>query len=268
MTPLLHAVQEGNLPIVNLLLEEGANIRASNKQHRNMFHLAAESGQKVILQKLIQIARIKGVIKELINAQDLFLGQERCFVVRGRDRGDAAFHYVEVHRWLMSAFKSITQAGGNVDVAKYGTPILSGWGVNPGPSHVKKIEARYSLNHINQRTPKDLTPLNLSIMKSKFDCSELILQTLVEENVSLCIPDRFDLQPIHMAAMRGSLHVVALLEKQGIALDSLTGEGHSASVIADLNNHSSVVNFIKGKDIISSPNVTVSVYAHNADLFN
>ena len=52
------------------------------------------------------------------------------FTVRGTDRGRKAWHIVLVERELLEAFHDKVSTG-NVDVAKYGYVVKSGWGKDP-----------------------------------------------------------------------------------------------------------------------------------------
>ena len=49
------------------------------------------------------------------------------YLVRGKDKGRPAWHYVLVDEGRENAFKEKV-ASGTVDVAKYGKVITSGWG--------------------------------------------------------------------------------------------------------------------------------------------
>ena len=61
------------------------------------------------------------------------------YLVRGKDKGREAWHYVLVKRNLLPIFLKHTQ-GGTVDVAKFGTILFSGWGKDPPPEIVAKID--------------------------------------------------------------------------------------------------------------------------------
>ena len=57
------------------------------------------------------------------------------YLVRGKDKGRQAWHYVLVDEGKENAFKE-TVSSGTVDVAVYGKVIKSGWGKDP-PDDVK-----------------------------------------------------------------------------------------------------------------------------------
>lgn len=61
--------------------------------------------------------------------------EDLVFLVRGKDRGKAAWHYVLVNEGLKEEFRTKI-ATGNIDVAKYGYVVCSGWGENP-PDDIK-----------------------------------------------------------------------------------------------------------------------------------
>ena len=66
--------------------------------------------------------------------------EDLVFLVRGKDRGKAAWHYVLVNEGLKEEFKTKI-ATGNIDVAKYGFVVCSGWGENPPEDIKNKVSA-------------------------------------------------------------------------------------------------------------------------------
>lgn len=52
------------------------------------------------------------------------------YLVRGKDKGRAAWHFVMIDEGNTNAFREQV-ASGNVDVANYGTVLYSGWGADP-----------------------------------------------------------------------------------------------------------------------------------------
>ena len=61
------------------------------------------------------------------------------FTVRGTERGRKAWHIVLVERELLDAFREKVSTG-NIDVAKYGYVIKSGWGKDPPDDILDKIK--------------------------------------------------------------------------------------------------------------------------------
>ncbi|ABD45073.1 hypothetical protein ECHLIB_0544 [Ehrlichia chaffeensis str. Liberty] len=64
------------------------------------------------------------------------------FLVRGKDNGRAAWHYVLVDKPKREMFLAKSRSG-SIDVALYGQILYSGWGENPPEDIVKKIEDEF-----------------------------------------------------------------------------------------------------------------------------
>ncbi|QXK92002.1 hypothetical protein HL033_00205 [Neoehrlichia mikurensis] len=64
------------------------------------------------------------------------------FLVRGKDKGRCAWHYVLVDKNKREMFLAKSRSG-SIDVALYGQILYSGWGENPPEDIVKKIEDEY-----------------------------------------------------------------------------------------------------------------------------
>jgi hypothetical protein len=67
---------------------------------------------------------------------------ELVYVVRGKDEGKAAWHYVLVDRVKLPVFLKKAD-GGPIDVSQYGKILYSGWGENPPEDIVQKIKDEY-----------------------------------------------------------------------------------------------------------------------------
>jgi hypothetical protein len=64
------------------------------------------------------------------------------WLVRGKDQGRPAWHYVLLSRSKIALFKRAI-ATGNLDVSHYGTILVSGWGQDPPESTVAMIREEY-----------------------------------------------------------------------------------------------------------------------------
>ena len=71
----------------------------------------------------------------------------RVYLVRGKDRGKPAWHYVLLvdDEDTIELFKEKV-ASGTVDVANYGQLLESGWGADPPNEVVDKIQKRFKVN--------------------------------------------------------------------------------------------------------------------------
>jgi hypothetical protein len=65
------------------------------------------------------------------------------YLVRGKDRGKAAWHYVLVDKVKLPVFLKRTQ-GGSLDVADYGKVLHSGWGQDPPDEIRTKIRDEFN----------------------------------------------------------------------------------------------------------------------------
>ncbi|WP_253300188.1 hypothetical protein [Wolbachia endosymbiont of Chironomus riparius] len=66
------------------------------------------------------------------------------YLVRGKDRGNAAWHYVLVDKDKKEMFLAKSKTGA-MDVADYGEILHSGWGENPPQEIVDKINEEFSI---------------------------------------------------------------------------------------------------------------------------
>ena len=83
----------------------------------------------------------------------IILTIKNIYLVRGTDRGKEAWHYVLVDEEKVEAFKEKVKSG-NIDVAKYGRVIYSGWGKDPPQEKVDIIDKKY-LSFLHPKEPKE-----------------------------------------------------------------------------------------------------------------
>ena len=67
---------------------------------------------------------------------------DRVYCVRGKDRGDPAWHYVLVDEDKEQAFRDKLKSG-TIDVADYSKVLYSGWGKDPPQNIIDKIDDHY-----------------------------------------------------------------------------------------------------------------------------
>jgi hypothetical protein len=66
------------------------------------------------------------------------------YLVRGKDNGRPAWHYVLIAKPKLDAFKR-KLATGSMDVSQYGAVLYSGWGQNPDSATVARIRSEYAV---------------------------------------------------------------------------------------------------------------------------
>ncbi|WP_168463833.1 hypothetical protein [Wolbachia endosymbiont of Ctenocephalides felis wCfeT] len=66
------------------------------------------------------------------------------YLVRGKDRGRSAWHYVLVDKEKREMFLAKSRTG-SMDVADYGEILYSGWGEDPSQEIVDKINEEFGL---------------------------------------------------------------------------------------------------------------------------
>ncbi|QKX01253.1 hypothetical protein GOY14_02885 [Wolbachia endosymbiont of Dipetalonema caudispina] len=66
------------------------------------------------------------------------------YLVRGKDRGRPAWHYILVDKDKKEMFLAKSRTG-SMDVADYGEILYSGWGENPSQEIIDKINEEFGL---------------------------------------------------------------------------------------------------------------------------
>jgi hypothetical protein len=65
------------------------------------------------------------------------------YLVKGTDKGKAAWHYVLIDKLKLPLFREMLKTG-RLDVARYGKVLYSGWGENPPAAMVESVKKCYS----------------------------------------------------------------------------------------------------------------------------
>jgi len=240
---LICASQKGNLEVLRYLFTKNLNFGEIDLERRNVLHVAASGATKEVMVFLINELKLKGVnVKELLDARDKYVGAELCFLVQGKDRGRAAWHYVEVNRRLLSIFQKKTGEHMKVDVARYGTILNSGWGIYPDESDSLKndevFEERRNNTSVND---VDMTPLHIAIFGDKTDVAEVLL----ENGADINLRDKLGLTPLHVAAIRGNIVMIRRLIENGASTQALDFTQKSPAEVAEDNEHQDAVNLLK-----------------------
>ena len=196
------AAEKGHHEVVSLLLQKGIDMSLKDKRHFSILHSAASGGSVPTVLVILDAADRQHRLHAMLHDRDRYLGAERCFLVRGRDHEQSAWHYVEADRGRIEVFRRRTQ-GGAVDVAAFGIVLKSGWGSNPTAEVIREVEGLYDVLNADPAAPPDMQPLHVAIIKSH----EAVALKLISVMADVGQPDRFGLTPLHLAAMRGNIKV-------------------------------------------------------------
>jgi len=241
-TPLLHAADSKSTKVMQYLLEQGADFTLLDHRGRSVLHYAANKDCTEEALEVLKLANQKGKLQKIINAKELYLGAEQCFLVRGRDKGRYAWHYVTVDRALISIFQQVIN-NGRVDVTRYGRLLKSGWGLAPPQDTSDAISKKYDSTVLQAGIEPDMSALHYAILRE----NEILIIELIKYGADVNIQDSFGLGPLHMAAMRGMLTVVQALEAHGARMLMEDNKGRTALVIAEANRQSQVANYLRSQ---------------------
>jgi len=222
------------------------------RRSRNTLHILADQGYIQVMSVVLEKAREQGLLRELVTAQDKYVGGELCFLIRGKDKGRQCWHYVDVKRRLVEVFLKKTR-GGSVDVAIYGKLVKSGWGPDPEQEILDMIEKRFEERRTSNSTRNDQTPLHIAIFKGH----DRIAKSLIENGANLDATDSFGLTPLHIACMRGNLDMAVLLDNKGAARMVECNDGKTPLEVAEDNEHSNLVNFLKARSYFCRADVSL-----------
>ena len=157
-TPLIKSSRSGYIDIVEYLIEKTrSNLNVSNNYGFNALDVALANGHQNIAKLLTK--ELKSKIPRLISNLNKNCDSITCknyllhpliikmseelknkiFLIRGKDKGRDAFHYVDVLPWHLEELRQMPQ-GSNIDVTDYGKILRSGWGENPSKEIVLEME--------------------------------------------------------------------------------------------------------------------------------
>ena len=232
-TALHRAVRFGGHDVTELLIKSGCNVNTQDNNGKTPLHLATENkstnGIKLLLENGADV-----------NVRSMQNTEERVFLVRGKDKGKAAWHYVLVDKALLGSFRKYSK-GGNIDVAKFGTVLASGWGQDPPDS--KREEMRVTAAAQVFPEMKDKTALHFACEKG----DEQVIELLVRHGADVNVCDADGFTPLQLAAIQGNMSVVKKLVKLKADVNLTTTDGKDAADYAHLNEEMEIEAFLKSK---------------------
>ena len=230
-SPLHTAVSKGFFDITKLLVQKGSNVNLQNKEGRTPLFLGVKNKQKQLIKLLIE------------NEADVTIGYkensaDRIYLVRGQDRGRAAWHYVLAKKHLLGLFLKVTN-GGCIDVADFGDILRSGWGKDPPEGTIDKI--------LEEGDFKEIPGVTVLHIASKENNEPEIIDLLVKSRANVNAQDAEGFTPLHMATIHGNLKIVKKLVDLEADVNIVTTDGKNAVELAHLNEELEIEEYLESK---------------------
>ena len=232
-SPLHTAVSKGFFDITKRLVEKGSNVNLQNKEGRTPLFLGVKNKHEQLIKLLIE------------NEADVSIGYkenstERFYLVRGKERGRAAWHYVLVKKHLLGLFLKLAN-GGSLNVADFGDVLRSGQGKDPPEGTRNKLQKEH------ESMFKEITDTTLLHFASEIINEPEIIDLLVKSGANVNAQDAEGFTPLHMAAIHGNLKIVKKLVDLDADVNIITTDGKNAAELAHLNEELEIEEYLKLK---------------------
>ena len=230
-SPLHIAVGNGFFHVTKLLNKKGSHVNLQNKEGRTPLFLGVKNKQKHLIKLLIE------------NEADVTIGYKenstnRIYLVRGKDRGRAAWQYVLVKKHLLGLFLKRTN-GGSLDGADFGAVLRSGWGKDPPEGTIDQI--------LEECDFKEIPGVTVLHIASKENNEPEIIDLLVKSGANVNAQDAEGFTPLHMATIHGNLKIVKKLVDLDADVNIVTTDGKNAAELAHLNEELEIEEYLESK---------------------
>ena len=220
----------GSLSVSRLLIDSGSDINLRNSKGQTALYCAVKNKRKFIVKFLLES-------EADVNMKYNENASERIYLVRGKDRGKLAWHYVQVKKALLPLFLRRTN-GGSLDVADFGLILTGGCGKDP-PENVRK-----NINEMGATFPDTQSQTVLHVASKS--ASVEIVDLLVKHKADINANDADGFTPLHLAAMYGNIQVVKKLVELDADVNLKVG-GKDAADLAQMNEETEIEEYLKPK---------------------
>ena len=229
-TGLHGCAENGSLSVSRLLIDSGCDVNLHSDTGKTALYLAVKNKHKYIVKCLLES-------EANVNMKYNENASQRIYLVRGKDRGKPAWHYVQVEKVLLPLFLRHTN-GGDLDVADFGLVLKSGWGKDP-PENVQK-----NINEMGATFPdtQSQTVLHVASKSASLEIVDLLINYKADVNAN----DMDGFTPLHLAAMHGNIQVVKKLVETNADVN-LKVDGKDAADLARMNEETEIEEYLKTK---------------------
>ncbi len=232
-TPLHGCARMGFFSVAQLLIESGCNVNLRNNVGETPLYCAVANKHEHLVKLLLES-------KAEVNMRYTEHSNKRLYLVRGKDKGRPAWHYVMVEKPLLGLFLKRSN-GGSLDVADFGTVLKSGFGVNPPESIVEEMTK-------NSDTFYKVQGITILHVASENTDTDLLVDLLVvKHGADVNARDGEGYTPLHMAAIHGKMQIVQKLVEFGADVNLTTVDGNDAAGLAELNEETEIEEFLKSR---------------------
>ncbi|TPP56788.1 Transient receptor potential cation channel subfamily A member 1 [Fasciola gigantica] len=188
MTPLLMAVKNQHLSMVELLLDSDADYMRMDKRHNNVLHYACQSGDGLLVEKLMKQTGVMDLLDQgnrknetplhlAVLSQDIqmceYLLDKGANIHSKTIRGETVLHYASLESQLFIT-RLLVEQGALLDEVddEYQTPLFKA--VRGGQVNVVRLLLKRGA-FVNHKDSAHQTPLILAAKLGKVDiCDELL----------------------------------------------------------------------------------------------
>ena len=257
-TPLHVAIKHNRLKAIKILIENGSDINAKNKNIKTPLHLASELNHIEVIKLLIQNgadinSKSKYDFKPLhIASQNGYIEAIKLLIQNGADinsknvEGITPLHLASKLNHI-EAIKLLIQNG--ADINSKNKDDFTALHIACHERHIEVIKLLIQNRaDINSKSENDFTPLHIASQHGYVEAIKLFIQNGADINSKT----KYDVTPLHMASHRRHIEAIKLLIQNGADINSKMKDGVTPLDLASRNDHIEAINLLIQNGAITS----------------